>query len=146
MPDPLGPIRDLASRSIYFSVLYYNVHTLLHIALSGFLTMEHITPIQLSSWPSALGAARRQLRMSQRSLSSRTGLPQGHISRIESGAVDPRLSSATKIARTLGFEPMLIPRRALPVVLGILREFDPSATQRRPSAIELLVGDGEQDE
>lgn len=108
--------------------------------------MEHTAPIQTSSWPSALGAARRRLRMSQLTLSSRTGLPQGHISRIESGAVDPRLSSATKIARTLGFEPMLIPRRALPVVLGILREFDSGATERRPSAIELLVGDGEQDE
>ncbi|MYH16117.1 MAG: helix-turn-helix transcriptional regulator [Gammaproteobacteria bacterium] len=108
--------------------------------------MEHTAPIQISSWPSALATARRRLRMSQRTLSSRTGLPQGHISRIECGAVDPRLSSATKIARTLGFEPMLIPRRALPVVLGILREFDSGATERRPSAIELLVGDGEQDE
>ena len=76
-------------------------------------------------------------------LASRTGLPQGHISRIEGGAVDPRLSSATKIARSLGFEPMLIPRRALPVVLGLLREFDPNAPERRPSAIELLVGDGD---
>ena len=118
----------------------------MYIARLDILTMEHTAPIQISSWPSTLGAARRQLRMSQRTLSSRTGLPQGHISRIESGAVDPRLSSATKIARTLGFEPMLIPRRALPAVLGILREFDSSATQRCPSAVELLVGDGEQDE
>ena len=101
--------------------------------------------IHISTWPSALRDARRHLRMSQRALASRTGLPQGHISRIEAGAVDPRLSSATKIARTLGFEPMLIPRRALPVVLGFLRELDPSAAGRRPSAIELLVGDGDGD-
>ena len=105
--------------------------------------MEHSAAIQISSWPSALRDARRQARMSQRMLASRTGLPQGHISRIEGGAVDPRLSSVTKIARTLGFEPMLIPRRALPVVLGLLRGFDPNAAERRPSAIELLVGDGD---
>ena len=108
--------------------------------------MEHTTPIQVPSWQSALADARRQLRMSQRTLASRTGLPQGHISRIEAGAVDPRLSSATKIAQTLGFEPMLIPRRALPVVLGVLRGFDPGAAEHRPSAIELLVGDGDVEE
>ena len=107
--------------------------------------MEQTAAIQISSWPSALRNARRQARMSQRALASRIGLPQGHISRIEAGAVDPRLSSATKIARTLGFEPMLIPRRALPVGLGLLRGFDPGAAERRLSAIELLVGDGDGD-
>ena len=101
--------------------------------------------IQTSSWPSALRDARRQLRMSQRTLASRTGLPQGHISRIEAGVVDARMSSATKIARALGFEPMLIPRRALPVVLGLLSGFDPDPAESRPSAIELLVGDGDGD-
>ena len=108
--------------------------------------MEDSTALPISSWPSALREARRQARMSQRMLASRTGLPQGHISRIEGGSVDPRLSSATRIARTLGFEPMLIPRRALPVVLGLLRGFDPGAAERRPSAIELLVGDGDDDD
>lgn len=107
--------------------------------------MEYTPPIQIASWPTALRDARRQSQMSQRALASRTGLPQGHISRIEAGAVDPRLSSATKIARTLGFEPMLIPRRAVPVILGLLTESDPGAPERRPSAIERLVGDGDGD-
>ena len=108
--------------------------------------MEPAAAIQVSSWPAALRDARRRSRMSQRALSSRIGLPQGHVSRIENGAVDPRLSSATKIARTLGFEPMLIPRRAMPVVLSLLRGLEPGAAERPLSAIELLVGDGDDQE
>ncbi len=106
--------------------------------------MKH-TPPPTASWPAALRDARRRAGISQRELAAGTGLPQGHISRIEGGAVDPRLSSAVKIARTLGFEPMLIPRRALPAVLDLLRGFEPSGVERPLSLVELLVGDGDGD-
>ena len=69
--------------------------------------------------------------------------PQSHISRIENGAVDPRLSNMVKIARALGLDPMLIPGRALPAVLGVLRDPEGQTAGRGPSAIELLVGDGD---
>ncbi|MDF2764238.1 MAG: hypothetical protein K0S81_1232, partial [Rhodospirillales bacterium] len=41
----------------------------------------------------SLRAAREKKLVSQRALSALTGVPQGHISRIEAGAVDIRLSS-----------------------------------------------------
>ena len=41
----------------------------------------------------ALRAARESKGLSQRELSARSGVPQGHISKIENGAVDLRLSS-----------------------------------------------------
>ncbi|MBI1360397.1 MAG: helix-turn-helix domain-containing protein [Alphaproteobacteria bacterium] len=69
----------------------------------------------------ALKAAREKKGMSQRELSSRTGLPQPKISNLESGSVDPRLSSLVALARALDLEIELVPRRALPAVETIVR-------------------------
>ena len=99
-----------------------------------------------SDWHFKLRGARKQEGITQRQLASRVGVPQAHISRIENGQVDPRLSSAVRIARAVGFDPMLIPRRALPAVLAVLRDFEGGAETRRRSAIELLVGDGDGDD
>ena len=101
--------------------------------------------ISPSDWHSTLRGARKREGITQRQLASRVGLPQAHISRIETGQVDPRLSNAVRIARAVGFDPMLIPRRALPAVLAVLRDYKGGAGRRRPSAIELLVGDGDGD-
>jgi HTH-type transcriptional regulator / antitoxin HipB len=68
----------------------------------------------------ALRAARHRKRMSQRALSALTGVPQGHISRIEAGSVDIRLSSLIELARALDLEPMLVPRILLPAVRTII--------------------------
>ena len=69
----------------------------------------------------ALKAARESKGFSQRELSAKTGVPQGHISQIENGAVDLRLSSLVEIARALGLELVLAPRKSLPAVKSILR-------------------------
>lgn len=69
----------------------------------------------------ALKAAREKKGMSQRELSSRTGLPQPKISNLESGSVDPRLSSLVALARALDLEIELVPRKALPAVETIVR-------------------------
>ena len=68
----------------------------------------------------ALKAARAAKGLSQRALSARSGVPQGHISKIESGAVDLRLSSLVALARVLDLELMLVPRRAVPAVRSII--------------------------
>jgi transcriptional regulator with XRE-family HTH domain len=68
----------------------------------------------------SLRAAREKKGMSQRALSALTGVPQGHISRIEAGAVDIRLSSLIELARALDLEPMLVPRRLVPAVRTIV--------------------------
>ncbi len=69
----------------------------------------------------ALKAARKNKGLSQRELSESAGMPQGHISRIENGAVDLRLSSLISLARVLDLELALVPRQALPAVKSIAR-------------------------
>ena len=74
--------------------------------------IEHITD--------ALKDARKRKGLSQRELSERSGVPQSHISRIESGAVDLRLSSLIELARTLDMELLTVPRKAVPAVRSIV--------------------------
>ncbi|MDE2487741.1 MAG: helix-turn-helix transcriptional regulator [Alphaproteobacteria bacterium] len=59
---------------------------------------------------------------SQRDLSERAGIPQAHISRIESGAIDPKVSTLQDLARALDLELMLAPRTALNAVDALVRE------------------------
>lgn len=58
--------------------------------------------------------------LSQRALSARIGVPQSHISKIESGATDLRLSSLVELARALNYELVLVPRKLLPAVEAIV--------------------------
>ena len=69
-----------------------------------------------------LKAARERKRLSQRALSRLAGLPQSHISKIENGAVDLRLSSLVEIARALDLEVTLVPLKSLAAVHSIIRD------------------------
>ena len=73
----------------------------------------------------ALIAQAREVReasgISQRSLSDRAGLTQSHISHIESGKTDPGLSSFIDMARALDLELILVPKKLLPAVQGLMR-------------------------
>ncbi len=74
---------------------------------------EHITR--------SLKEARENKGLSQRALSEKAGVPQSHISKIEKGAVDLRLSSLMALARVLDLELALVPRTAVPAVQSIVR-------------------------
>ena len=65
--------------------------------------------------------ARKDKGLTQRELGERVGLPQSHISKIESGAVDLQVSSLAEIARALDLEVRLLPRKALPAIEGTVR-------------------------
>jgi transcriptional regulator with XRE-family HTH domain len=67
--------------------------------------------------------------LSQRALAARSGLTQAHISQIETGRLEPGLSSFIQVARALDLEVVLVPKKLLPAVQGILR---PSADNRSP--------------
>jgi transcriptional regulator with XRE-family HTH domain len=69
----------------------------------------------------ALRSARERKGLSQRELSTRAGVPQSHISKIERGAVDLRVSSLIALARTLDLELAMVPRTALTAVQSITR-------------------------
>lgn len=68
----------------------------------------------------SLKDARERKGLSQRTISDRAGIPQGHISKIEAGAVDLRLSSLIELARALDLELVLIPRGTVPAVNAIV--------------------------
>ncbi len=81
----------------------------------------------------ALRGAREAKGLSQRELSRKAGVPQGHISKIESGAVDLRVSSLIALARVLDLELALVPRKTLPAVQSIIRSSKPAARQGEDS-------------
>lgn len=58
--------------------------------------------------------------LSQRTLSERAGLTQSHISQIESGKMEPGLSSFIDMTRALDLEVMLVPKKLVPAVLGLV--------------------------
>lgn len=68
-----------------------------------------------------LKAAREAKGLSQRALGKLAGVPQSHISKIENGFVDLRLSSLIELARVLGLELVLVPRKTLPAIKSIAR-------------------------
>ena len=49
-----------------------------------------------------LHARRLELELSQRALAESIGVGHGHLSRIETGAVDPKLSTIRRMAERLG--------------------------------------------
>lgn len=59
--------------------------------------------------------------LSQRALSAKTGQTQSHISQIESGKMEPGLSSFIDMARALDLEVMLVPKKLVPGVRGVIR-------------------------
>lgn len=69
----------------------------------------------------ALRKARVDMGMSQRDLSTKSGVPQAQISKFENGAVDLRLSSLVALFRALGLELELVPRKSVPAVQSIVR-------------------------
>ena len=80
----------------------------------------------------ALRAAREGKGLSQRVLSRLAGVPQSHISKIESGAVDLRLSSLVEIARALDLEVTLVPQKSLIAVQSVIRGGERPARQGVP--------------
>lgn len=60
--------------------------------------------------------ARKKKGLTQSALARSVGLPQGHISSIEKGKIDLKLSTFIQIARLLDYEVMLVPRPLMPLV------------------------------
>lgn len=73
--------------------------------------------------------AREARGISQRALSERTGQTQSHISQVETGRMEPGLSSFIDMARALDLEVMLVPKTLVPGVRGLVRS---QAMPRQP--------------
>jgi len=82
----------------------------------------------------AIKAGRIAKNLTQRELGERVGIPQSHLSKIEKGSVDLKLSSLVEIARALDLEFKLVPRQALPAVESSVRAHDAGRESRRAAA------------
>lgn len=81
----------------------------------------------------ALKAAREAKGLTQRALSDLAGVPQSHISKIEKGAVDLRVSSLIELARVLDLELVLVPRRSVSAMSAIARSMTGAVDEVRPA-------------
>lgn len=76
---------------------------------------------QLETFGGVLRQARELKGWSQRELAARSGVTQANISKIETGQVDPQLSTLVELARFLDLEVTLAPRQATPAIEAIIR-------------------------
>jgi transcriptional regulator with XRE-family HTH domain len=87
---------------------------------------KHIKPVRLKQLPAELREELKKARLrrgwSQRDLGRNLGLPQMHISGIESGKIVPRFDTLLDYVRGLDYDLLLIPRTLVPAVLALVRE------------------------
>lgn len=103
--------------------------------------MSYITDKILES----LREARARKGLSQRELSARSGVPQSHISKIESGSVDLRVSSLIALARVLDLELFVAPKKSVPAINSIIRSAH-GAQDHEQQVSPAYSLDGENDE
>lgn len=89
--------------------------------------------------------ARKDAGLTQAELADRAGLSRMTVQKMESGTLDPRLSTLLEMARALGLEPMLVPAALRQEVESFLRSggkylAQPSGISAPPSIVETLGG------
>ena len=105
---------------------------------------KQIKPLRLKGLPVDLRAQIKRVRKnrgwSQRELAAKTGLPQPHISGIESGEIVPRFDTLLDIVRVLDQDILLVPRALVPAVQSLVR------AQQEPQSVEkpLYAADDEE--
>ena len=68
-----------------------------------------------------LKTAREAKGLSQQALAAKLGIPQSHLSKIETGHVNLKLASFVEMARHLELEVLLVPRQEITLVESIIR-------------------------
>lgn len=88
--------------------------------------------------------ARKARHWSQRELASKVGLPQVHISAIETGKVSPRYNTLIDLVRILGLDLLLVPRSLVPVVQSLIRDSEnPQGTDEDQRPLYATEGEGD---
>ncbi|AHB06047.2 XRE family transcriptional regulator [Pandoraea pnomenusa] len=99
----------------------------------------------IMSFIEPLIAARKAAALTQAELADLAGLSRMTVQKVESGALDPRVSTVLEMARALGLEPMLVPATLRHEVEAFLRSggkylAQPSGVSAPPSIVETLAG------
>jgi transcriptional regulator with XRE-family HTH domain len=87
---------------------------------------KHIKPLRPDGLPEDMRRELKEARVkrgwSQRELGHRLGLPQMHISGIESGKIVPRYDTLLELVRILDRDLLMVPRALVPVVQSLIRD------------------------
>ncbi|MGK0179896.1 MAG: transcriptional regulator with XRE-family HTH domain, partial [Nitrospinales bacterium] len=77
-------------------------------------------------------------------LGKQTGLPQAHISGIETGKIVPRFDTLLDLVRVLGQDLLMVPRELLPAVQALIRDYEnQTETSRNEKTHSLYAVGGE---
>jgi len=86
---------------------------------------KRIKPLRPKGLPEDLRLRIKEARVKrgrgQRELGSQVGLPQPHISAIESGEIVPRFDTLLDLVRVLDLDLLLVPRSLVPAVQSLIR-------------------------
>ncbi|HVH88076.1 MAG TPA: helix-turn-helix transcriptional regulator [Terriglobales bacterium] len=97
---------------------------------------KHIKPIRLKGLPTdfreEIKKARQKRGWGQRELAAKVGLPQPHISGIESGEIVPRFDTLLDLVRVLDLDILLVPRALVPAVQSLVRAQKESESIEKP--------------
>ena len=109
---------------------------------------KHIKPLRPDGLPDDMRLELKEARVkrgwSQRELGSRLGLPQMHISGIESGKIVPRYDTLLELVRILDRDLLMVPRALVPVVQSLMRDHRQQDQQGEGEERSLYAdGDGE---
>src|SRR5213080_1521075 len=103
--------------------------------------LKHMKPLRAIGLPNdlreQLTEARQSRNWTQRELGARIGLPQSHVSSIESGAIAPRLPTLIDMLRILDLDLLLVPRSLVPAVHSLIRAHkQPESDERALYAVD----------
>ncbi|MDE2466228.1 MAG: helix-turn-helix transcriptional regulator [Alphaproteobacteria bacterium] len=97
---------------------------------------SHIRPIRMDRLPEAISrelkAARLRRGWSQAEVGKQAGLPQTHISGIETGRIVPRFDTLLDLVRVLGMDLVLVPQYLVPAVNALVRDSHTGKAGERP--------------
>jgi transcriptional regulator with XRE-family HTH domain len=98
---------------------------------------KRIKPLRSNGLPEDLRLKIKEARVKrgwgQRELGAQVGLPQPHISAIESGEIVPRFDTLLDLVRVLDQDILLVPRALVPAVQSLIRaQKEPAGSEERP--------------
>lgn len=94
----------------------------------------------------ALVVARLNRNLTQAELGKEVGLPQMHVSGIETGRVVPRCDTLLDLVRVLGHDVLLVPRDLVPIVEALIRDQSRQRSGSEPEDRPLYEPDPDEDE
>ncbi len=106
--------------------------------------MTERKPHPLAKVAADLAAARKRLGISQAVVAKRAGATQAAVSHMESGSLNPQLSTFLDLVRALELDVRLVPRQATPALDAfLLAEEQSTKTRPRTRALYALDTDDE---